>query len=149
MQVSAKEDGRNKKASIVLYLVGEWFAMTKYPVDRTNTSRAELSDEWQLVKERFLTWAGGTEDTQKAGKRAAKVVVDVGAATHCNRGDVWQKSSRCAGYGIQRCGGVQEAVLALLFDKWDWKESIAEKALAFLAHPGRAFAIVEVSGECS
>ncbi len=147
--VDSLEDWEKQKASIVLYLVGEWFRMTKYPVDRTNTTRAELSDEWQLVKERFLTWAGGTEDTQKAGKRAAKVVVDVGAATLQSRGCL-AKIFAVLGMEFQNVAECKEAVLALLFDKWDWKESIAEKRLAFLAaHPGGAFAIVEVSGECS
>lgn len=58
-------DWLQKRASIVKYLVTEWFRITDQPVDRANSQRFGPSQLWQDVIAGFETWTGNTDEIAK------------------------------------------------------------------------------------
>ena len=56
--IDSPEDYFRKRADLISYLCGEWMRFTTHPVDRQNTSRADVLPLWEDVKAGFKAWAG-------------------------------------------------------------------------------------------
>jgi hypothetical protein len=150
--VDTVEDWEKEKASILRYLCEDWFRLTEYEVDRTNTTRGSVSEVWRHVTDRFMLWCRADENTRKAERETPQSVVEPDALVKQARGCL---TTAVAALGLLLPSAAQcrSAVEALLFggvDWSEWRQQLAIKRDAFLAaHPGGAFVTVDEMGECS